>query len=646
MQNKKIISFISFLLVIGLMFVYMQACNGAATKTTQRDVGNSKSDTVEIDPYSPEGHLWAQARNIFGVLPDKMPGSDYDTQAMIELGEMLYFEKAMSINDTQSCNDCHPIDNGKTGADNRKTGLGALGESGDRNDPPTMNAGYQIAQFWDGRAATLKDQAGGPPLNPIEMGMPDSATLVNKIAGIDKYKTAFKTAFSGQENPVTYENLTAAIAAYERTLITKGRVDDYIAGDVNALTKKEKEGLKTFIDASCVQCHNGPNFGGLMYQKMGVYHPYANTKDLGRFAVTNNEADKYQFKVPMLRNILHTSPYFHDGAVDNMGEVIDQMAYLQLDKKLTNDEIKSIMKFFAALSDKKIFETQYKEDADKREWKHPDLTTMKNQPNGDQILYGYTLLTETATHPDTKAYVGNALSCTSCHQNEGTKKFGLPYIGVTKTYPQYRGRENREVTLAERINGCFERSMNGKKIAEDGKEMQAMIAYMDFLSTDAVKDQKGMTVPEFDAPNRRADVEAGEDVFTRYCQSCHGVEGQGYTAMASTNGTVTVPALWGNKSFNNGAGTARLLTAAPFVQSNMPLGIHWNNPLLTNEQAYDVAAYMNSHERPQMAGLEKDYPDLSKKPVDCPYPPYDDEFSQDQHTYGPFQEMKAAKEKK
>lgn len=647
MQYKKTIFHLLFFALGVAAFLFTQACGNQAQKTTNNDAGqNTKSDTIKLDPYSPEGHLWAQARNIFGVLPDKMPGSDYDTQAMIDLGKMLYFETAMSINDTQSCNDCHPIDSGRVGADNRKTGLGALGKNGPRNDPPTLNAGYQIAQFWDGRAPTLKDQAGGPPLNPIEMGMPDSAALVSKIGGLDKYKTAFKAAFPGQDNPVTMENLTASIAAFERTLITTGRLDDYIAGDVKALTKKEKAGLKTFIDASCIQCHNGPNLGGLMYQKMGVYHPYANTKDVGRLEVTGNEVDKYHFKVPMLRNVLHSSPYFHDGAIDNLGDVIDQMAYLQLDKKLSNDEIKSIMKFFASLSDKKIFESQYKDDSELGAWKHPDTALIKSQPNADEIKYGYTLLTETSTHPDTRAYVGNALACTSCHQNEGTKKYGLPYIGVTKSYPQYRGRENREVSLAERINGCFERSMNGKPIPEDGKEMKAMIAYMDFLSRDAVKDQKGMTVPKFEGPDRRADVNAGQDVFTRYCQSCHGADGQGYTAMASTNGTMTVPALWGNKSYNNGAGTARLLTAAPFIQSNMPLGVHWNNPFLTDDQAYDVAAYVNSHPRPQMAGLEKDYPDLSKKPVDCPYPPYTDSFSQDQHTYGPFQEIKAAKEKK
>ena len=174
-----------------------------------------------------------------------------------------------------------------------------------------------------------------------------------------------------------------------------------------------------------------------------------------------------------------------------------------------------------------------------------------------------------------------------------------------------------------------------------------MIAYMDWLSKDMSKEIYGQGAPTFEGPNREADVRKGEEMYNRFCMACHGQNGDGYQSMsAGGSGSHVVPALWGANSYNNGAGMNRLLTTAAFIQSNMPLGTLWNRPAITNEDAYDVAAYLSSKERPQFSGLEKDYPKLEKKPVDSPYPPYADTFSQEQHQYGPFQEMNEARKKK
>jgi cytochrome c peroxidase len=310
--------------------------------------------TAAPAPATTDGDLLTQAQSIFGKLPASMPGSERDTPAMIALGKKLYFEKAISINKTQSCNSCHPLDSKSAGADHLKTGKGAEGKSGDRNDPSTMNAGYQIAQFWDGRAATLEDQAKGPPLNPIEMGMANGEAVAKRLKETGHYPADFKKAFPDQKDPVTFDNFAKAVAAFERTLISRGRLDRFIGGDKQALTPQEMDGMRTFIKVGCVQCHNGPNLGGTTYQKLGVFHPYPNRDDVGRFKVTNLEGDKYTFKVASLRNVTLTAPYFHDGEVSNLPEAVKQMAFMQLDKKLKDEEINNILQFLSTLADEKL----------------------------------------------------------------------------------------------------------------------------------------------------------------------------------------------------------------------------------------------------------------------------------------------------
>ncbi len=628
-----------------------------ATAETQKKATKSQSvkasRTIKAVPGTPEGVLLMQAQALFGKLPATMPGSEQDTPAMIALGKKLYFETAISINKTQSCNSCHPIDNKGAGVDNLKTGKGAEGKFGDRNDPPTLNAGYQIAQFWDGRAATLEEQAKGPPLNPIEMGMPDAKELVERLKGIKQYPVDFKKAFPGEKDPVTFDNFAKAVAAFERTLISRGRFDRFMDGDRQALTGQEMDGMRSFINAGCVQCHSGPNLGGMTYQKMGVFHEYSN-KDPGRFKVTNLESDRYVFKVPMLRNVALSSPYFHDGETGNLAEAVDQMGYLQLNRELKDEEINNILRFLTTLADTKLTTASpIKEKATSAAWVPPLTKDIPQGEEGALIHYGALLLTDTYAQLGTGAeeekmrFSKNTLNCTSCHMDNGTKQFGLPWMGVSQVYPQYRGREDQVQSLEQRINGCFERSLNGKEMAVDSREMKAMVAYVNWLSKDMPKDVFGLGTPKYEGPNRKADVKKGDQVYNRFCMSCHGENGDGHQSMsAGSSGSHVAPALWGANSYNKGAGMNRLLTTAAFIHSNMPLGTVWNHPAITNEDAYDVAGYLSSKERPQMSGLEKDYPKLEKKAVDCPYPPYADNFPQEQHQYGPFQPIKEAQKKK
>jgi cytochrome c peroxidase len=297
------------------------------------------------------GGTMAKVRELFARLPEKMPGSEKDTEARIELGRKLYFEKNISINRTQSCNSCHRLDENLAGVDNRPTSEGAKGEFGGRNSPTTLNAGFHIAQFWDGRAADLKAQAKGPVLNPIEMGMPSEALVLERLKE-QGYEPLFKKAFPDAESPFTYDNYAEAVAAFERTLITRDRFDDLLGGQRDALTDQERKGLTAFIGADCADCHCGALFGGDRYEKMGETNEYANKKDLGRYEVTKSDGDKYVFKVPSLRNIALTGPYFHDGKAATLKDAVTQMAWLQRGAKLGDEQAQAIVAFLGALSDK------------------------------------------------------------------------------------------------------------------------------------------------------------------------------------------------------------------------------------------------------------------------------------------------------
>jgi cytochrome c peroxidase len=292
-----------------------------------------------------------QAKTVFGALPDKMPGSEADTPERIALGDKLFHENALSANNKQSCNTCHDL---KTaGVDNKAVSLGALGTTGTRNSQTVLNAGFQFVQFWDGRAKDLKQQAKGPVLNPVEMALKTDKDAEKAIAAIPEYTDLFAKAFPGVAKPVTFDNIAEAIAAFERTLVSKSKFDYFLNGNTAAMSNEEIAGLKTFMNTGCITCHVGPLLGGTMYQKMGLVKPYKNTTDLGRFTVTKNEADKFMFKVAMLRNIALTAPYFHDGSVSTLEEAVKTMADINLGKQLSDADVKSIVAFLKALDGEK-----------------------------------------------------------------------------------------------------------------------------------------------------------------------------------------------------------------------------------------------------------------------------------------------------
>lgn len=241
-----------------------------------------------------------------------------------------------------------------------------------------------------------------------------------------------------------------------------------------------------------------------------------------------------------------------------------------------------------------------------------------------------------------KRYAGNNLACTSCHQAGGAKPFAIPWVGVTATFPQYRGREDQISTVEERINGCMERSMNGKPLPLNAPEMKAFTTYIAFLSKGVPigAQIEGAAVLQSAVPNRRADAVAGSTVYAAKCAVCHSMDGLGKrTGQRGDAQGYTFPPLWGPDSFNNGAGMNRLLTTTRFIRQNMPLGASHTATVLNDDEAYDVTAYVLSKPRPIKAHLEADFPARWNKPVDAAFPPYMLGATADQHRYGPFQPL-------
>lgn len=296
--------------------------------------------------------LIRRANRFFSPLPDAMPGSKNDTSERIALGKKLFFEKRLSVNDSQSCATCHRLEDGFAGVDNLATSPGARGEQGTRNSPTVLNAGWQDSQFWDGRAENLVEQAKGPILNPVEMGMPDEQAVEKKIQGIAEYRDAFARAFPGDEPAITYQNIAEAIAAFERTLITPARFDDFLNGDADALSEAEQRGLEAFLRLDCNSCHDGKLLGGETYEPLGKENPYENQSDQGMYALTKDENDRMFFKVAPLRNVALTAPYFHDGKIKTLDEAVRKMAWLQLDEEITDQQVSDITGFLKALTDK------------------------------------------------------------------------------------------------------------------------------------------------------------------------------------------------------------------------------------------------------------------------------------------------------
>ncbi|MBW8183810.1 cytochrome-c peroxidase [Shewanella sp. NR704-98] len=265
----------------------------------------------------------------------------------VELGKMLFFEPRLSKSGFISCNSCHNLSTG--GVDALPTSIGHNWQEGPINSPTVLNAEYGLAQFWDGRAKDLKEQAGGPIANPKEMGF-SHELAVSTIDSMPAYKARFENVYG--DGKITIDNITDAIAAFEKTLVTPNSPFDlYLQGDKSAITTEATAGYQLFKDKGCVSCHNGPAVGGTMYMKMGLVKPF-HTKNPaeGRIAVTGNAADMHVFKVPTLRNIELTYPYFHDGATWTLEEAVNVMADIQLGQSLTEQETKEMVAFLKSLT--------------------------------------------------------------------------------------------------------------------------------------------------------------------------------------------------------------------------------------------------------------------------------------------------------
>ena len=271
------------------------------------------------------------------------------TPEKIDLGRMLYYDTRLSANRTVSCNTCHALED--FGDDGLAFAEGIHGHVAPRGSPTVYNAALGISQFWDGRAKDVEEQALGPILAAGEMGMPEPAQVLEVLKTIPGYVEAFKKAFPEDEESLTYENVGKAIGAFERGLLTPAPFDDYLAGNDEALSDEQKHGLNLFMTTGCTTCHNGMGVGGHMYQKRGLVKAWPSVHDdIGRAAVTENDAEKYFFKVPTLRNIVETAPYLHDGSIETIEETVAKMAEHQLGRELPKEDVKSIVTFLESLT--------------------------------------------------------------------------------------------------------------------------------------------------------------------------------------------------------------------------------------------------------------------------------------------------------
>lgn len=305
----------------------------------------SKPEVVE------KSELLKKADNFFKSVSTVV--SDTTSKNKLDLGRKLYFDKQLSKSGTISCNSCHNL--ATYGVDNKSFLLGDTKELGGRNSPSVIYASLQAMQFWDGRAKDVEEQAGIALLNPVEQSLPSKEFLEKKLRLIPEYQTLFKTVYPKDKEPITFANITNAIGAFERQLNPKSKFDSYLDGEENVLTDQEKKGLTAFMDNGCVTCHSGVAIGGQMMQKFGVYGGYASlTKskkiDKGLYDRTKKEGDQFMFKVPSLRNVEKTYPYFHDGSVTSLKDAIKIMGKLQLNKDLKDEDIANIEAYLKTLT--------------------------------------------------------------------------------------------------------------------------------------------------------------------------------------------------------------------------------------------------------------------------------------------------------
>ncbi len=334
-MNRNDRRLLSALLSVVAIFTVLVATAGTASAGGDQDLIN-------------------RANQIFGPLPPAMPSDQNPiTPAKVKLGKVLFYEQRISIDRTVSCVKCHPIN--LYAADGLKKAKGNNCKENPRNAPTIFNAATQISEHWIGNRSSVEDQAKQAVTGPPAFGMPSYESVEAILRGMKGYVELFREAFPGEKEPVTIDNFARAVGAFERTLVTPAPFDDFMKGNAGALTDRQKKGLQMFLDTGCMTCHFSPYVGGQMYQKFGVFEPYPKyTKsekvDEGRFAVTKNESDKFLFKVPVLRNVAMTPPYFHDGSVEKLEQAVWIMAKIQLGKDLSKRQVEDISEFLESLT--------------------------------------------------------------------------------------------------------------------------------------------------------------------------------------------------------------------------------------------------------------------------------------------------------
>ena len=351
----------------------LAACGGQESKEQKPTSAPTEASAVQTTPNaasatpaasqavvdsnaSPEDQeLLKRAQGIFKPLPsaEEMQKLRPFTDEQVKLGHQLWYEPRLSKGNTVSCNSCHNL--ATAGVDNLPTSQGHKGQFGGRNSPTALNAALLGMQFWDGRAADVEEQASGPLVNPVEMANDSQEAAAAKIAKIPEYQELFKTAFP-EDGAVSFKNITTALGAFERTLLTPTKWDDYLKGNVNALNERERKGVRAFMDSGCIACHSGVNLGGATFQKFGlVQGPYWKfiedpKQDKGRADVTKKAEDEFFFRVPGLRNVAKTYPYFHNGSVWELDKAVTIMGKAQLGKDLSKEDTDNIVAFLKTLS--------------------------------------------------------------------------------------------------------------------------------------------------------------------------------------------------------------------------------------------------------------------------------------------------------
>jgi cytochrome c peroxidase len=300
--------------------------------------------------------LLKNLKQVSGTLPGHMTSEKNPiTSEKVFLGKTLFYETRISIDGTVSCARCHLISFYST--DGLPKSIGHDSKINPRNAPTILNAADQISEHWIGNRLDVEDQAKQSVLGPAGFGMQSYEAVENKLKELTGYNQLFQKAFPDEKNPINIDNFAKAVGAFVRTLVTPSPYDAFIKGNMNSLTQKQKTGIRTFLDNGCITCHSSAYLGGQMYQKFGVFEPYrqytrSENNDEGRYSVTKDENDKYVFKVPILRNVEMTSPYFHDGSVAGLRDAVKIMGKVQLAKTLTDSQIDYIVSFLQSLTGK------------------------------------------------------------------------------------------------------------------------------------------------------------------------------------------------------------------------------------------------------------------------------------------------------